>query len=190
MGTGLNVQNRATLLHHVDGAYRRTRSSTRNGRIVRRGNQNDEVGIAYYPLEGSTEGFQWAHVSRKDNFLREFALADLDATIVGRTENETGTESDLLAALSADEPLLMDRAVVDATLKRLDGDRAAADGTREYHSTWSEPAQCWCGTRKTSPTSKARARRHLWEQFPFATVRPRTTPAVRQSQQVRRPART
>lgn len=134
MGTGLNVQNRLSALHHVDGAYRPDQIEQRNGRAIRRGNQFDEVRVLYYPLEGSTEGFQWAHVARKDNFLRAFALADLDATIIGQAESATQSEAAMLKALAANNPLLMDKTQLDLDLRRMQNQADTFDASKEYHA--------------------------------------------------------
>ena len=134
MGTGLNVQNRLSALHHVDGAYRPDQIEQRNGRAIRRGNQLDEVRVLYYPLEGSTEGFQWAHVARKDNFLRAFALADLDATIIGQSESATQSEAAMLKALAANNPLLMDKTQLDLDLRRMQNQADTFDASKEYHA--------------------------------------------------------
>jgi hypothetical protein len=134
MGTGLNVQNRLSALHHVDGAYRPDQIEQRNGRAIRRGNQFDEVRVLYYPLEGSTEGFQWAHVARKDNFLRAFALADLDATIIGQSESATQSEAAMLKALAANNPLLMDKTQLDLDLRRMQNQADTFDASKEYHA--------------------------------------------------------
>ena len=134
MGTGLNVQNRLSALHHVDGAYRPDQIEQRNGRAIRRGNQFDEVRVVYYPLEGSTEGFQWAHVARKDNFLRAFALADLDATIIGQSESATQSEAAMLKALAANNPLLMDKTQLDLDLRRMQNQADTFDASKEYHA--------------------------------------------------------
>lgn len=134
MGTGLNVQNRLSALHHVDGAYRPDQIEQRNGRAIRRGNQFDEVRVLYYPLEGSTEGFQWAHVARKDNFLRAFALADLDATIIGQSESATQSEAAMLKALAANNPLLMGKTQLDLDLRRMQNQADTFDASKEYHA--------------------------------------------------------
>lgn len=134
MGTGLNVQNRLSALHHVDGAYRPDQIEQRNGRAIRRGNQFDEVRVLYYPLAGSTEGFQWAHVARKDNFLRAFALADLDATIIGQAESATQSEAAMLKALAANNPLLMDKTQLDLDLRRMQNQADTFDASKEYHA--------------------------------------------------------
>jgi N12 class adenine-specific DNA methylase/GNAT superfamily N-acetyltransferase len=134
MGTGLNVQNRLSALHHVDGAYRPDQIEQRNGRAIRRGNQFDEVRVLYYPLEGSTEGFQWAHVARKDNFLRAFALADLDATIIGQSESATQSEAAMLKALAANNPLLMDKTQLDLDLRRMQNQADTFDASKDYHA--------------------------------------------------------
>ena len=53
MGTGTNVQARARALHHVDVPWRPCDLEQREGRIIRQGNQNDEVDIFTYVTEGT-----------------------------------------------------------------------------------------------------------------------------------------
>jgi len=90
--------------------------------------------VLYYPLEGSTEGFQWAHVARKDNFLRAFALADLDATIIGQSESATQSEAAMLKALATNNPLLMDKTQLDLDLRRMQNQADTFDASKEYHA--------------------------------------------------------
>lgn len=134
MGTGLNVQNRLSMLHHADGAYRPDQIEQRNGRVVRRGNQFDEVEVAYYPVEGSNEGFQWAHVARKDNFLRQFAEADLDATIVGSLDSDIPSEADTIAALGSEDPLVMEETTLKLSLRKQKAASTSWQSAQDYHA--------------------------------------------------------
>lgn len=161
MGTGLNVQNRLSALHHVDGAYRPDQIEQRNGRAIRRGNQFDEVRVLYYPLEGSTEGFQWAHVARKDNFLRVFALADLDATIIGQSESATQSEAAMLKALAANNPLLMDKTQLDLDLRRMQNQADTFDASKEYHANVVAQGNRMIGTLTTSIEALQAAAGHV-----------------------------
>lgn len=46
MGTGLNVQDKLLALHNLDAPWRPADLTQRNGRILRQGNENEEVSIS------------------------------------------------------------------------------------------------------------------------------------------------
>ena len=52
MGTGVNAQLRLKALHHLDVPWLPSQIEQREGRIVRQGNQHDEVDIYAYATEG------------------------------------------------------------------------------------------------------------------------------------------
>jgi hypothetical protein len=52
MGTGVNAQLRLKALHHLDVPWLPSQIEQREGRIVRQGNQHDEVDIFAYATEG------------------------------------------------------------------------------------------------------------------------------------------
>lgn len=76
MGTGANIQSRAVALHHADVPWRPADLEQREGRIVRQGNQNDEVGVFNYIASGTHDGFSWGTVARKSAFIDQFYRAD------------------------------------------------------------------------------------------------------------------
>ncbi|WP_426722032.1 DEAD/DEAH box helicase family protein [Corynebacterium auriscanis] len=76
LGTGANIQSRAVALHHVDVPWRPADLSQQVGRIVRQGNQNDEVGIYNYVAEGTYDGYAWGVVERKSMFIEQFNKAE------------------------------------------------------------------------------------------------------------------
>lgn len=92
MGTGMNVQQRAVALHHVDPPWRPADVEQREGRILRQGNQNAQVEILAYGTQGTTDTFMWSKLSQKAGFIdqlknpvgaertMEDPLAGLDAT--------------------------------------------------------------------------------------------------------------
>ena len=53
MGTGTNVQKRLVALHHLDAPWKPAEVEQREGRILRQGNENEEVAIYRYVTEGS-----------------------------------------------------------------------------------------------------------------------------------------
>jgi len=53
MGTGTNVQKRLVALHHLDAPWKPAEVEQRDGRILRQGNENEEVAIYRYVTTGS-----------------------------------------------------------------------------------------------------------------------------------------
>src|SRR5207249_5222667 len=53
MGTGTNVQKRLVALHHLDAPWKPAEVEQRDGRILRQGNDNEQVGVYRYVTTGS-----------------------------------------------------------------------------------------------------------------------------------------
>lgn len=65
MGTGVNAQLRLKALHHLDVPWLPSQIEQREGRIVRQGNQHDEVDIYAYATQGSLDATMWQQNERK-----------------------------------------------------------------------------------------------------------------------------
>lgn len=59
MGTGLNVQDKLIALHNLDAPWRPADLTQRNGRILRQGNENDEISIFNYITEQTFDAYLW-----------------------------------------------------------------------------------------------------------------------------------
>lgn len=59
MGAGMNVQDRLIALHDLDCPWRPGDLEQRAGRIVRQGNQNEEVFIYRYVTESTFDAYLW-----------------------------------------------------------------------------------------------------------------------------------
>lgn len=59
MGTGLNVQDKLIALHNLDAPWRPADLTQRNGRILRQGNENEEVSIFNYITEKTFDAYLW-----------------------------------------------------------------------------------------------------------------------------------
>ena len=68
-GTGMNIQNRLAALHHMDVPWRPADLEQREGRILRQGNQNDDVRVIRYVAQGSFDVFSWQTIERKALFI-------------------------------------------------------------------------------------------------------------------------
>ena len=126
MGTGVNVQDRAVALHHLDAPWRPADVAQREGRIVRQGNLNPEVQILRYVTAGSFDGYMWQCLERKAGFISQVMHGRPDAreiTDIG----DTALSFAEVKALATGNPLLMDKADADAALARLQR------GERSHH---------------------------------------------------------
>jgi N12 class adenine-specific DNA methylase len=124
MGVGTNVQARAIALHHIDCPWRPADLEQREGRILRQGNQNAEVRIIRYVTEGSFDVFSWQTVERKAAFINQVMHGD----ITERSIDDIGDQALSYAevkALATGNPLIMEKAGVEAELTRLERLHAA-----------------------------------------------------------------
>ena len=118
MGIGTNVQARAIALHHLDCPWRPADIEQREGRIVRQGNQNAEVSIVRYATEGSFDIYMWQTVERKAAFINQVATG----RAVDRDVDDIGDQALSYAevkALATGNPLILEKASVDADVARL-----------------------------------------------------------------------
>ena len=69
MGTGTNVQKRLVALHHLDAPWKPAEVEQREGRILRQGNQNEEVAIYRYVTTGSFDSYMWQALETKARFI-------------------------------------------------------------------------------------------------------------------------
>lgn len=118
MGVGTNVQTRAIAMHHLDAPWRPADIEQRDGRILRQGNQNAEVRILRYVTEGSFDTYMWQTLERKAAFIAQVTRGDLP----DRDVDDIGDQALSFAevkALATGDPLVLEKAAVDADVARL-----------------------------------------------------------------------
>ncbi len=124
MGTGVNAQQRLVALHHLDVPWLVADIEQREGRIERQGNQNEEIGLYAYALQGSVDATNWQLLERKIRFI---ALAMSGDRSIRRLE-DVGSDANQFAmakALASGDARLMQKAGLEAEIARLDRQRAA-----------------------------------------------------------------
>lgn len=122
MGVGTNIQARAVALHHLDCPWRPADIEQREGRILRQGNLNPEVGIYRYAVEGSFDAYSWQTVERKARFIDQIMRGTLDQRDIEDLGDNTLSYNEVKAIASGD-PLVLERAETEqevATLTRLE----------------------------------------------------------------------
>ncbi|WCO67971.1 DEAD/DEAH box helicase family protein [Iamia majanohamensis] len=118
MGVGTNVQSRAIAMHHLDAPWRPADIEQRDGRILRQGNQNPEVRVLRYVTEGSFDTYMWQTLERKAAFIAQVTRGDLP----DRDVEDIGDQALSFAevkALATGDPLVLEKAAVDADVARL-----------------------------------------------------------------------
>jgi hypothetical protein len=125
MGTGVNAQLRLKALHHLDVPWLPSQIEQREGRIVRQGNQHDEVDIFAYATEGSLDAQMWQNNERKARFIAAVLSGD---TSIRRLEDMGESQANQFAmakAIASGDPRLMLKAGLEADIARLERLRAA-----------------------------------------------------------------
>ena len=118
MGAGMNVQDRLIALHDLDCPWRPGDLEQRKGRIVRQGNQNQEVHIYRYVTEGTFDSYLWQTVENKQKFISQIMTSkspvrsceDVDETALSYAE---------IKALCAGNPLIREKMDLDIDVSRL-----------------------------------------------------------------------
>jgi hypothetical protein len=118
MGTGTNVQKRLAALHHLDAPWKPAEVEQREGRILRQGNENTEVGIYRYVTEGSFDAYTWQALETKARFIAQVMTGESAA----RRAEDIGGEALSYAevkAIASGNPAVLTLAEADAELQRL-----------------------------------------------------------------------
>jgi len=97
MGTGMNVQNKLIALHHLDVPWRPADLTQRNGRILRQGNENEEISIFNYITEQTFDAYLWQILEQKQKYISQImtgrssarSCGDIDETVLQYAEFKT-----------------------------------------------------------------------------------------------------
>src|SRR3954452_19429201 len=118
MGVRTNVPARCLALHHLDCPWRPADIEQREGRALRQGNQNPEIGILRYVVEGSFDAYSWQTVERKARFIAQIMRGRLDVREIEDIGDSALSFAEVKALASGD-PLILDKPAADADLTRL-----------------------------------------------------------------------
>ncbi|MDD3155084.1 MAG: helicase C-terminal domain-containing protein [Victivallaceae bacterium] len=71
LGTGVNIQERLAVAHHIDCPFPPSDVEQRDGRIIRQGNVLEEVEIIRYGIEQTLDAGMYAILERKQKFIND-----------------------------------------------------------------------------------------------------------------------
>ena len=94
LGTGVNLQNKVIAMHHLDIPWKPSDLAQREGRGIRRGNENSEIEIYRYIQQGSFDAYSWQLLEIKQRFISDLLSgtkaaasgADVDETVLSYAE--------------------------------------------------------------------------------------------------------
>lgn len=118
LGIGANVQRRLKAIHHLDVPWRPADMVQREGRIIRRGNENDNVLIYRYISEGSFDAYSWQILETKQRFISQFLSGSSYQRSVSDLENNILTYAEV-KALALSEPLMKQLAEKENEIKNI-----------------------------------------------------------------------
>jgi len=118
MGIGTNVQTLLVALHHLDAPWRPCDVEQREGRILRQGNDCDEVEIFRYVTEGSFDSYMWQTLETKVRFIAQVMKGDKGIRSVEDVELAALSYAEV-KALASGNPLVIEKAGVDAEVAKL-----------------------------------------------------------------------
>lgn len=118
MGTGANIQLRAKALHHVDCPWRPDEVTQREGRIIRRGNANDEVHVIRYATDDSFDSTAWGTIARKAAPIQQIMRGRIDVRELDDPGNMELDAKTIMGAASGN-PLILEKVELEAEVDTL-----------------------------------------------------------------------
>ena len=143
LGTGVNAQQRAVTVHHLDTPWRPSDLAQRDGRAVRKGNEvakhfaGNKVDVIIYAVEKSLDSYKFNLLHCKQTFISQLKSGAMGARTIdeGAMDEKSGMNfSEYMAILSGNTDLL-DKAKLEKKIAALEGERKSFNKARN-ESVW------------------------------------------------------
>ena len=118
MGACTNVQDLLIALHDFDCPWRPSDLQQRLGRIVRQGNENEEVEIYRYVTEGTFDAYLYQLVENKQKFIAQIMTSKAPVRVADDVD-ETALSYSEIKALATGNPLIIEKCNLDMEVARL-----------------------------------------------------------------------
>ena len=131
LGTGVNAQQRAVALHHLDTPWRPCDLEQREGRVIRKGNwvakqhAGNTVDIVTWATERTLDAYKFNLLQNKQNFITQLKSNQLGSRSMdeGAMDENTGVSfAEYVAVLSGNTDLL-DKARLDKQIASLEREK-------------------------------------------------------------------
>ena len=131
LGTGVNAQERAVAVHHLDIPWRPSDLEQRNGRAVRKGNWvakehgGNTVDVLIYATERTLDAYKFNLLQNKQQFINQLKQGEYGGRTMdeGAMQEDTGMSfAEYVAVLSGNTDLL-EKAKLDKVINRLEKEK-------------------------------------------------------------------
>ena len=131
LGTGVNAQKRAVVIHHLDTPWRPSDLQQRDGRAIRKGNEvakhfaDNKVDVIMYAVEKSLDNYKFNLLYNKQLFIEQLKKNNLGKRTIdegGMDESSGMNFSEYLAILSGNTDLL-EKAKLEKRIASLESER-------------------------------------------------------------------
>ena len=131
LGTGVNAQKRAVVIHHLDTPWRPSDLQQRDGRAIRKGNEvakhfaDNKVDVIIYAVEKSLDNYKFNLLYNKQLFIEQLKKNNLGKRTIdegGMDESSGMNFSEYLAILSGNTDLL-EKAKLEKRIASLESER-------------------------------------------------------------------
>jgi hypothetical protein len=131
LGTGVNAQQRAVAVHHLDSPWRPSDLEQREGRAIRKGNEiaklhaDNKVDVIIYAVEKSLDSYKFNLLHNKQLFISQLKTNNMGARTIdeGSLDEKSGMNfSEYVAILSGNTDLL-EKARLEKKIAALESER-------------------------------------------------------------------
>jgi N12 class adenine-specific DNA methylase len=131
LGTGVNAQQRAVAVHHLDSPWRPSDLEQREGRAIRKGNEiakqfaDNKVDVIIYAVEKSLDSYKFNLLHNKQLFITQLKTNNMGARTIdeGSLDEKSGMNfSEYVAILSGNTDLL-EKARLEKKVAALESER-------------------------------------------------------------------
>lgn len=118
MGAGTNVQDKLIAIHDIDVPWRPSDLEQRAGRIVRQGNENEEVYVFRYVTEGTFDSYLWQTIENKQKFISQIMTSKTPVRVAEDIDESSLNYSEI-KALATGNPMIKEKMDLENELTKL-----------------------------------------------------------------------
>lgn len=118
MGAGTNVQDKLIAIHDLDCPWRPADLEQRSGRIIRRGNDNDDVHVYRYVTQGTFDAYLYQLVEAKQRFISQIMTSKTPVR-VAEDIDEVALSYAEIKALAAGDPKIKEKMDLEVEVSQL-----------------------------------------------------------------------
>ena len=118
MGAGTNCQQKLIALHHLDCPWRPSDLQQREGRIIRQGNENPEVDIYSYVIEGTFDAYLYQLVESKQKFISQIMTSKSPVRSAEDVDEQALSYAEI-KALASGNPMIKEKMDLDIEVSKL-----------------------------------------------------------------------